>query len=105
MTFDGDWIVVAMMSLNAGAAVGCCVGYYKEWRRRVTAEYSLDVARYEASLAATELVALRKTNQSWQDHAALMGQRNKFLAVELRGSDGTALTGVWPGRKHTIWHR
>lgn len=60
--------------------------------------------REEHRLAAIEIVSLRKTNKSLHDHGDRMGERAKQLAIELRGSDGTAQTGIWPHRKVTVWH-
>lgn len=98
-----DVIQATMMVVNAAAAVACTVGYYREWAKRTALSEQNRLLRAEHALAARELVSLRKTNRSLHDHAERMGQRNKLLAVEVRGSDGTAKTCVWPHRKHEVY--
>lgn len=100
-----DIIQAGLMVLNSAAAIACAVGYYREHGRRSAAQAATDELRCQLFDAQFENTSLRKTNRSLHEHADRMGQRNKFLAVELRGSDGTAKTCVWPQRKHTVFDR
>ena len=100
-----DIIQASLMAFNAFAAVGCTWGYYREHARRTDLAEQNRLLRVEHTLAAHELVSLRKTNKSLHDHAERMGQRAKAFAIELRGSDGTAKTCVWPNAKPEVWQR
>lgn len=98
-----DLTLVCFVTLNAAAAVGCAYGYLREFERRQSLFEQCQLLRTEHAQAARELVSLRKTNRSLHEHADRMGQRAKAFAVELRGSDGTAKTSVWPQRKHEVF--
>lgn len=95
--------LVGLMAANAVAAVACALGYYREHARRTALFEQNQLLRREHTAAATELIALRKTLHSANQHLATLGDRNRKLAVELRGSDGTAPTCVWPHRKHEVY--
>lgn len=66
---------------------------------------ALEAARLENTQATGEILALRAQLRAANAAAELLGQRNKFLAVELRGSDGTAKTCVWPQAKPEVFMR
>jgi hypothetical protein len=93
------------LGLNALCVLGLGWRGWRAERALRAAEEQNALLRNEHALAARELVSLRKTNRSLHDHAERMGQRAKAFAVELRGSDGTAKTSVWPQRKHTVYDR
>lgn len=100
-----DLEIIGLFVLNAGAAVACAVGYYREHDRRTALWEQNQLLRREHTVAATEIIALRKTNKSQEAALATLGARNRLLAVELRGSDGTAPTCVWRHAKPEVWQR
>lgn len=99
------WELIGLFVLNAGAAVACAAGYYREHGRRAALWEQNQLLRREHTVAATEILALRKTNKSQEAALATLGDRNRKLAVELRGSDGTAKTCVWRDAKPEVWQR
>lgn len=98
-----DWEIIGLFVFNAGAAVACAAGYYREHARRTALWEQNQLLRREHTEAATELIALRKTLHSANQHLATLGDRNRKLAVELRGSDGHAPTCVWRHAKPEVW--
>ena len=73
-------------------------------RERLTHD-ALEAARLENSQATGEILALKAQLRAANGAADLLGKRNKLLAVELRGSDGTAKTCVWPQAKPEVFMR
>ena len=73
-------------------------------RERLTHD-ALEAARLENTQATGEILALKAQLRAANGAAELLGKRNKLLAVELRGSDGTAKTCVWPQAKPEVFMR
>lgn len=100
-----DWEIIGLFVVNASCAVACATGYYREHSKRTALWEQNQLLRREHTVAATEIIALRKTLHSANQHLATLGDRNRMMAVELRGSDGTAPTCVWRHAKPEVWQR
>jgi hypothetical protein len=98
-----DTFQAVLMSINAGSALCCALGYLHEARQKEGLANALLLARHEASRSAAELVALRRTNASVLEEAGRMATRAKLLAIELQVGDGTKKTRVWPSAKPEVY--
>lgn len=104
--------IYTLLGLNTFAAMGGAYATWREHRSATRARSDLNLAHaaneaahLENLQAKGEISQLKAQLRASNSAAALLGKRNKLLAVELRGSDGTAKTCVWPQAKPEVFMR